>query len=168
MKQDHLTIPEGYFEKLPDIIQSKIFLDGLNKENAFEVPEGYFDELPALIQNRILSENKETKIISIFRNKLSYVAAAASIALIIGLGLFFNKSANTLSETKAVAMTEHKNALTKDDIKEYLRENVDEATIMEYAFTGNMNANIEVKTDNLDKKDMINYILENNIDVNEI
>ena len=185
------TVPEGYFDELPDIIQSRIFLDSLNKENPFAVPQNYFEELAGNIQSHITLESiekenpfavpqnyfdelptlisekavekKQAVIISLFRNKFTYVAAAASVALVIGLSFLFGNHDSSMPQGNALALHV---VITKDDIKEYLRNNVDESTLMELASNGSGQVNVQVK--GIEKKDVENYLLDNNVDVNEL
>lgn len=52
------TVPEGYFDTLPDKIQTKLFAEGENlpKEAGFSIPENYFSELSEEIQIRLTAE----------------------------------------------------------------------------------------------------------------
>jgi hypothetical protein len=66
------TVPVGYFEMLPDLIEDRIadillmeqapILSSIPKVNPFGVPDGYFEQLPDLIRAEILlSEMKHTE-----------------------------------------------------------------------------------------------------------
>lgn len=195
LKNEDVNVPEGYFEELPNIIQSKIFLDSLNKENAFTVPENYFEELAGNIQSRLVvesigkqqgfevpqdyfeglasritektTEQKQPVIISLFRTNFRYVAAAASIALVIGLAFLFSRN-ETVATGSANIVAAHITPISKQDIKEYLHANLDESVLLEYAFADNNTDQVKVKTDGLEKSDVVDYLLENNIDVSEI
>jgi hypothetical protein len=194
-----LDVPEGYFEELPDLIQLKIFLDGLNKENpfttpehyfdglagkitarakledlpkadTFDVPEGYFDALPGRLEERIAASRKpQTGIIALFRNNFSYVAAAASVALVTGLAIFFNRGGDAgVTGTGNTLAIHHNSVITKEDIRQYLCDNLDETAVMEIASAHLATGAVEVKTDNLDQKQVVDYLLDNNVDVNEL
>jgi len=52
------AVPEGYFDTLPNEIQTKLFVERKNlpKETGFSVPKNYFDELTEEIQARVAIE----------------------------------------------------------------------------------------------------------------
>jgi hypothetical protein len=186
-------IPANYFEELPGIIGSRIFVESLNKENPFTVPENYFNELPSVISSDIkllsaknesglaVHENyfeqmqqsvlaklnsevkKETKVISLFKQNWRYVAAAASVALIVTFALLFNNKEN-IANSYATA-TPKRNAIAPETtVSDYLQANLDVHTLIEYASETEANDDGEIS-----KEDAVNYLLENDIDVtNEI
>jgi len=47
------TVPENYFETLPEEVESRIVLETLSIQPNWEVPQGYFDNLGADIETRI-------------------------------------------------------------------------------------------------------------------
>jgi hypothetical protein len=192
-------VPEGYFEELPDLIQSRIFLDSLHKENAFAtpenyfenlpghiqsrlaleeikkgktfvVPEGYFDALPGIIEERIARERKaQPRIIALFRSNFGYVAAAASIVLVIGLSIFFNQVPDP--HVSGSGMAARQGFITKQDIREYLCDNLDESALMELAAAGDAGEEKEEElnvVEQLDEQEVIDYLIDNNVDVNEL
>ena len=59
----------------------------LDKKNIYKVPEGYFDELPNKIQSRIQAEKKSSRQIWM-NTSVRYAAAAAIVLLIAWWGIF--------------------------------------------------------------------------------
>ena len=167
-KKSAFEVPADYFEELPGKIQSRIKVDSIGNDNAFQVPSGYFDELPAKILSKVNASTDEPKVISLFSRNYGYVAAAASVALIISLAFFFKKDQLNVVISDANAFALYRAPVTKEDIKEYLRNNLDESSLMELASAGETNAKPEVKTEGMEKKEVIDYLLDNNVDVNEI
>lgn len=53
------TVPAGYFDELPSIVNSRIYIEStLGKgSNGLKVPEKYFEELSSRIENNIAVEN---------------------------------------------------------------------------------------------------------------
>jgi len=63
-------------------------LNGLPKGNPFTVPEGYFNTLPQKISERVAQANREQAIHSFKKGRFthSYLAYAAGLALVLSLG----------------------------------------------------------------------------------
>jgi hypothetical protein len=79
-KEILFQIPQGYFEKLSNKIQTEInknqveplnhdlpladyrVLDLLEKESFFQIPQGYFEQLPGRISARLISRNSPEKL----------------------------------------------------------------------------------------------------------
>jgi hypothetical protein len=59
-------------------------LDDIPKKNVFEVPEGYFDRLPGIIQSRVTTENAAPSWISSWGWSLRY-AVPALVLIVAGL-----------------------------------------------------------------------------------
>ncbi|HEY6161393.1 MAG TPA: hypothetical protein VI112_09225 [Bacteroidia bacterium] len=168
-KQNAFTIPENYFEELQGNVASRISLESLKKQDAFEVPGGYFDALTGKIGERVQEEKKAPVIIRLFRENVRYIAAAASVALIVGLAFYLQRGNTTVNENlNGNALAMHVNVPTHDDIKRYILENVSEGAILEYAEANNIVPKKEVAVEKIEKKDVENYLLENNVDVSEL
>jgi hypothetical protein len=98
-KTNVFLTPDNYFEDVEIrelskvIIDEDIKLDGFNKQNSFKVRDDYFSKNKKQIRNVLLSQAQPTRIISLFRSRIT-MAAAASLVILIGLWLFqfYNKS----------------------------------------------------------------------------
>ena len=168
-KENAFSVPENYFEELGDNVRSRISVESLKKENTFDVPGGYFDSLSGRISERTKEEKKTPVIISLFRRNARYIAAAASVALIIGLAFYFQNGTKTVNgNLSGSGLAMHVNVPTHDDIKRYILENVGEGAILEYAEAHDIVPVKEVAVDKIEKKDVENYLLENNVDVSEL
>ncbi len=154
-------IPEGYFNELPSLIQSKVFLSELNKENPFAVPANYFDELPARIQERLAAGNRKKRlIVSLFTPKFAAYAAAAVIALLLVVNIILKQHTDEVID-KPVMLSENE----KKEVRSNLAYYVDENTLIEN-YGNEIAKSGEKKTE--DQKEIINYIIDQNIDVNDL
>ncbi|MFN8236717.1 MAG: hypothetical protein U0T77_00985 [Chitinophagales bacterium] len=132
-KEQPLSIPEAYFEKLSAVVLEHIqekpgILQTLHKQQPI-VPEGYFDSLAASILTKIQNEAsipEEGKIVPLFPRKntvlqlFSRVAVAASVAgLVVVLGSnLFNKQPVTTNDCQdGIA------CLTQEEIYNYMYKN---------------------------------------------
>jgi hypothetical protein len=57
-------------------------LENIPKKNIYEVPEGYFDKLPGIIQARIAAETPETKKSPFFLYSIRFALPALLIGAI--------------------------------------------------------------------------------------
>jgi len=91
MKDNVFHVPEGYFEKLHQVILTQSELDFLDKkalkENIFKTPEGYFETASQHIIQQI---EAPVKVIPLY-NK-SWFRYAAAVAALITLFIFGMKS----------------------------------------------------------------------------
>ena len=63
---------------------NRIRLDDLKKEPPFSVPEGYFEKLPQIIQSRIVSEPVRKPVVGwVWQRSLALVSAAALIFVLV-------------------------------------------------------------------------------------
>lgn len=60
-------------------------LEDIPKKNIFETPEGYFDELPGIIQSRIAEKSKSTSPFPSFGLVLRYAVPVLAIAIALFL-----------------------------------------------------------------------------------
>jgi hypothetical protein len=56
-------------------------LEDIPKKNIFETPEGYFDELPGIIQSRIVEKSRTTSPFPSFGLALRYAVPVLAIAI---------------------------------------------------------------------------------------
>ncbi len=87
--------------KLYDHNNRKLKLEDINKDNIFSVPEGYFDELPAIIQARALETSPKARIhlFTPARNWQTALIAATVILLVVVFAIFnFPKTVVTTPE----------------------------------------------------------------------
>ena len=99
-----------------------------NKEikSGFKVPENYFEQFEAKIMEQISNE-KETKVVSLFYKKQVWISAIAAVFLLaIAIPVYFNMASessldattieNYLAQQQNVGITELSKHLTDDDI----------------------------------------------------
>jgi hypothetical protein len=68
-------------------------LEDLDKKNIYSVPDGYFESLPDRIQSRIKAEKESKNTIPLYRS-IGYAAAAAIVLLIAYIGIFRTSFSN--------------------------------------------------------------------------
>ena len=172
-KVSSFNIPENYFEKFNDTLSEKLESEKLkveliNIEN-FSIPENYFESNPdKFLQAAKNAEENQTKVISIFsKSYFKFSAAAAVVAIIIGITfLFKSNSSSTIN-----------NELTAQDIKCYLQnhtEEVDDLQLTEKVVKADekkLNRNSMIKssssTKKIEEQDLKNY-LENELDESDL
>ena len=96
------SAPSNYFNNLEDALTAKLSEENFTKENSFDVPDAYFNNLEDVISAKVASTEKEKKVISFKERALKMIsfAAAASIALFIGINSFvFNTTEELTLET---------------------------------------------------------------------
>jgi hypothetical protein len=130
------------------------FLSKINKENHFSTPNNYFEVLPEVIIHKKLNN----KLLWISFDKLSYRNLVPISAFAVLLFVVFNLNTNNIS-----------NELTSDQLSELIIEDdyleMDDYLVYEaYAET----LEEERKATSSDKDEYINYLIENDIDINSI
>ncbi|GAA4281118.1 hypothetical protein [Gaetbulibacter aestuarii] len=81
--------PEDYFENFEDDLLSTVKIKAKNPTSGFNVPDTYFETFEERIMQKV-SDQKDTKVIPLFRKKHLFYAAgiAASILLLFNLSIF--------------------------------------------------------------------------------
>ncbi len=109
-KSDSFQVPDGYFSELPDKVMEKIaaeekvaqLLEKHREGHSFPVPDGYFENLPNQVMERIGETEKHRTLF--LRRVITSISVAASLILVVGIGLLWNtfqnkESANTMTAT---------------------------------------------------------------------
>jgi hypothetical protein len=130
------------------------FLSKIKKENHFSTPNNYFEVLPELITHKKLNN----KLLWISFDKLSYRILVPISAFAVLLFVVFNLNTNNISIE-----------LTPDQLSELIIEDdyleMDDYLVYEaYAET----LEEERKETSSNKDEYINYLIENDIDINSI
>ncbi len=128
-------------------------------KSGFKVPENYFEQFEAKMMAQI-SEEKETKVISLFYKKQIWISAVAAVILLaIAIPVYFNMASesnlddtsieNYLLQQQGIGITEISKHLTNEDIVDL------ETTLGSTAFQKDEIEAYLVETENLE------YILNN-------
>lgn len=109
-KSDSFQVPDGYFSELPDKVMEKIaaeekvaqLMEKYRDGHSFPVPDGYFENLPNQVMERIGETEKRRTLF--FRRVIVPISVAASLILVVGIGLLWNtlqnkETANTMTAT---------------------------------------------------------------------
>ena len=139
---------------LDELEKEAPFLSKIKKENHFSTPKNYFKSLPEMISDKKLNNNT----LNSFFDKLSYRFLVPITAVVVLFFVVFNFNSSTSS-------TE----LTNDQLSELLIEDdyfeMDDYLVYE-AYAELLEE--EEKETTSDDDEYINYLLENNIDINSI
>lgn len=141
-------------------------LNSIPKRNAFTVPEGYFDSLPALIMEKCRESTKPTneavtnKIFWLFRPQWMI----AAFILVAGISLFLRQGGNSFRSYESIAAN-----IPDSVIMQNLQNNIDYVDVnsLEEA-TGTMNMVPLQPAQDTNNKQIINYLLNNNVDATDI
>ncbi len=136
-------VPESYFDNNSIVMiektKNKIQLEGDSKKNTYNVPNGYFDSLPNVILNKVTTQAN----IMPMRTRKHYFnfAVAASMAGMIGLGIFFIVNNREQKSDNLASIVKEANTILKS-------------------------GNFEKELENLSDDDIVNYLKLNGSDVN--
>ncbi|QNM86671.1 hypothetical protein H9W90_06005 [Polaribacter pectinis] len=158
------TTPENYFSDAENRFSSFLSEEKLPDNGAFITPDSYFDNLEDLILSKTTSTEKEVKVISLKQKVLKFIpiAAAACIALFIGLNSFIfsnseNISFDDLADIEIENWIENNTSLISNDDLAFAYTNIDfdESDMVPNSITKDEIENY------LSNEDNISLILEN-------
>lgn len=132
-----------------ELKKSAPYLASLEKKNSFQAPEGFFEDLPSKIEDKIQAATTEKKHTYL---SLHYVKYAVAAVVLLVAGYYFYPS-------KTVPQ---KNAFTAWNVDSL----TDDELLDEWG-----DFPIEYETETVvsnDDADMINYLIDNKVDVTEI
>ena len=110
-KSDSFQVPDGYFSELPDQVMARIeaeekvaqVLEKYRDGHSFSVPDGYFAALPDQVMARIGAADKRRFL---FRRRLiTAISVAASLVLVVGIGLLWYNFQNNGTPTENMTAT---------------------------------------------------------------
>ncbi len=139
--------PENYFEQLPEIILDKIknadsaenethILSTQKKQQPYTIPNNYFETLP---ENILQAVKTPSKVVSISKNHIWIKLVAAVIVGLIGFAIFINLPKN---HDEGISLIEK-------EAQKIISNN-----------------SFETEFQQIDEKEMANYLEENGYDVN--
>lgn len=130
-----------------------VFLGNMEKKQVFSTPKDYFEVLPEVINNKKL----ENKSLNNYFDKLSYRIIGPVLAFSILLGIVFTWQNNTSEK-----------ALTNEQLSEYLLDEgyleIEDYLVYESYYEA------EIEETSLEESDdeYIDYLINNDIDINTI
>jgi hypothetical protein len=130
----------------------------ISKKNPFIVPENYFEEVNRKIISSTEEFNDEVKERSIYRKLRPYLAVAASVAVLSLLSYAAFYFLNSSETSKGVP------EITLNEFSENYLNDIDNLTLEENAGIIEQN----VASINVNNKDIIDYLVLDNIDINVI
>ena len=110
-KSDSFQVPDGYFSELPDQVMARIeaeekvaqVIEKYRDGHSFSVPDGYFAALPDQVMARIGAADKRRFL---FRRRLiTAISVAASLVLVVGIGLLWYNFQNNGTPTENMTAT---------------------------------------------------------------
>lgn len=133
-------------------------LFGLDKKNPFEVPDGFFDSFSSNVQDKIAAQKKKSVWNLIFETvvkpKIAIPVLASVCLLTVGIK-FIYMPATIINTDEAT--------ITYSDLSQsiYLAD-IDESVLTDALYSTSATTNSTSKTE------IENYLIENNIDVNDL
>lgn len=92
-------------------------LRDIEKKEMFRAPEGYFDQFPDMVFARIATEQKQMTSSKVFSLNRWWLAAAASIVIVVSLYLTFSVKESETKDYYAIL-----NEVSSEEIAAYLGE----------------------------------------------
>ena len=132
--------------------------DNINGRNPFKVPDGYFEEVNRNIMCITTGKKVEAKKQGLYLRLRSYIAIAASVAVLAIMTYTGTKLFSPHDETLSLS------TITTGLYPEYLLNGIDILTIEEEAIL----MELPLTEPEIGKKDIIDYLLLENIDINEL
>ena len=133
-------------------------IDNINGSNPFKVPDGYFEEVNRNIMCITTGKKVEAKKQGLYLRLRSYIAIAASVAVLAIMTYTGTKLFSPHDETLYLS------TITTGLYPEYLLNGIDILTIEEEAIL----MELPLTEPEIGKKDIIDYLLLENIDINEL
>jgi len=132
--------------------------DNIQEDNPFKVPEKYFEELNRKILSSTVEKQASIKKPGLHLKLRSFLAIAASVSLLAILGYAGIKLFSSRNEALSLS------SIPVEDYAETILNEIDILTLEENALLFEAYRE-EPQTE---KKDIIDYLLLENIDINEI
>jgi hypothetical protein len=133
-------------------------LNEISNRNPFTIPENYFEEATRKIISSTAGNHSEVKVRSIYSKLRPYFAVAASIAF---LSLLSYTAIHFINKTKTA---ERAPEISLNEFSENYLNDIDNLTLEE-----NVGSIEQIVTSiNLNSKDIIDYLVLENIDINDI
>ena len=149
---------QEHINELEEIKNEAPVLSNIPKYNLFGVPVDYFDELPTIIQQRCIDDKSRPSLLEwlLLLIKPRFAVPVLTTLFIAFTGInYMNKNIESSSNTVAEEIS----------VEEQL-QNIDESTLVE-ELASNPNESIEA-TANTTNEHILNYLIDNNIDENNL
>ena len=132
-KSDAFQVPDGYFDSLPEHVMQRIeaeekvaqVLEKYRAGDSFSAPDGYFAALPDHVMDRIRAA--ESRRFLFRRRLITVVSVAASLILIVGIGLLWNNLQNDAARVEN--LTASNVAPAADSVPAAVQSNLPENTL---------------------------------------
>ena len=156
-------VPDGYFERFPDQIQSMVQnlpdFETVSPVQPFSVPDGYFEKLPQEINNIILSEEKRKfswkSLLQNILRPVTLVPAFLLVLVVLSSYLFFTR-------TTVIDLTAHAQNESDELNPAMVIQQLDESTLIQVLAEENDNESSATEQSYED------YLIDNDIDISQI
>jgi len=137
-------------------------LSSLKKGNHFSVPQDYFDEFPINLKNRIdEQESTSTKFSLAWLFNYQVLAPISSLIVIMILGLIYG------TPEKSVELEDLSANEIELSLEYYGYPSIDDEILAEL-YTEESNNIESISKEELSEEEIIDYLLEENVDVSQI
>lgn len=133
-------------------------LNDIPNKSPFKVPENYFEEVNRKIITATTGSGIETHEKSVYRRLRPYLSVAAAVAVLLTVSYF---AANYFSNSRSVSELP---MITLNEFSDNYLNDIDILTLEEGA--GSFES--EVVRSDISSKDIIDYLVLENIDLNDI
>jgi hypothetical protein len=132
-------------------------LEDIPRNSPFKIPEGYFDEVNRKIVSMTSEAEKQSAKVSVIRPLRPYLLAAASVSLFIVLGYTSLRIINAGKHHPGTEM------ISDEALAPYLNE-IDIYSLEQSA----VSIQVQEKMPEAGRNEIIDYLMFENIDINEI
>jgi hypothetical protein len=133
-------------------------LKDISNKNPFKVPENYFEELNMKIISSTAGYSVEIKEKNHLRKLRPYLAIAASVAVLVILGF---------TAIYIFRATEEKSGIPEITLNEFSDNYLNDIDILTLEESAGI-IEVEVARTDINSKDIIDYLVLENIDINDI
>lgn len=132
--------------------------DKITEGNPFKVPDNYFEEVSRKIISSTVENQREIKKTGLYVKLRPYIAIAASVAVLAILSYTSIKLFSHGNESPSIS------GISTEEYSETILYDIDLLTLEENAALSGLPG----EDQHFDKKDIIDYLILENIDINEI
>ena len=133
-------------------------IDKIPEGNPFKVPDNYFEEVSRKIISSTVENQREIKKTGLYVKLRPYIAIAASVAVFAILSYTSIKLFSHGNESPSIS------GISTEEYSETILYDIDLLTLEENAALSGLPG----EDQHIDKKDIIDYLILENIDINEI
>jgi hypothetical protein len=157
------SVPAGYFEQLPQEIESAVRASEFPGSAGFDVPDGYFENLSGQIVLGATTRKAEptVKKLNWWSSAPAILAVAASIVLVCLIGIRYWDGTSGVNSEKQLA----KESRQQEKSIDYLTDHIDQSTLEDaLADDAETAPRTRDSTELAANEDIVNYLIDTRIE----